>query len=102
MPHSPRRRHTPLPAALRVLVLACALLGYGVLAAAHDHEIAPNSNHGLCAVCVYGTGSGAALETATVPPPAGAPHLPPLTARAVDVGTRFLTPIAIRGPPPAI
>ena len=65
MPHSPRRRHLSLHAALRVLVLACALLGYGVLAVAHDHEIAPNANHGLCAVCVYGTGSGAALETAT-------------------------------------
>lgn len=102
MPHSPRRRHLSLHAALRVLVLACALLGYGVLAAAHDHEIAPNANHGLCAVCVYGTGSGAALETATVPPPASAPYLPPLTARAAGVGSRFLSPIAIRGPPSAI
>jgi hypothetical protein len=99
MPRIARHCRTPLLAALRVALLACALLGYGLLVAGHDHDAAPNADQGLCTICVHGTGSGAAVDTTAALPLPAAPRLRPAAAPAARAGVRFLSPLSIRGPP---
>lgn len=101
MPLIARHCRTHLLAALRVALLACALLGYGLLLAGHDHDATPNADQSLCAICVHGTGSGAAVDTTAAMPLPPAPRLRPAAAPAARAGARFLSPLTIRGPPRA-
>jgi len=99
MPPDPTAEHRPLPALLRTLLIACALLAYALAASSHDHDSPRSLDHGLCAVCVYGAGGGATLETAVAPAPPQVRGVPPVTAEPASVAVRSRLPLVIRGPP---
>ena len=98
MQRTERHHRTPPLALLRAGLLACALLACSLLVAAHDHDAAPNPD-ALCAICVYGLGSGAAVDTTAALPLPRAPRLRPAACAAPRAAARILSAVAIRGPP---
>lgn len=57
MTHCLPNRQYSLLTALRMLLVVVALLNFATAAAQHDHQGA--GAEGLCAICVYGSSSGA-------------------------------------------
>jgi hypothetical protein len=102
MPLTPIAPHRSVLTVLRTVLIAWALLGYRLLTSSHDHDAPRTAEQGLCAICVYGGGTGATLESVATPPPQPlrAPALPATSPRRA--AKRILNLLAIRGPPQSV
>lgn len=84
---------------LRALLVALALLCHGVSALAHDHDAPPGGQHTLCAVCVYGSDSGGALNSRPSPTVALLPRVSLVADVPIAIPSSAPNTVAIRGPP---
>lgn len=99
MPPTPTAPHRSVLTVLRTVLIAVALLGYGLAASSHDHDAPRAPDGGLCAICVYGTGAGATLQSVAATAPQPLPDRCPHAAAPVSIGWRLVSSLAIRGPP---
>ena len=84
---------------LRALLVVLALLNHAVAASAHDHEGLRGAQDNLCAICVYGVGTGAAVDTGGCASLPAVVHAAPAAAKVSVRITRLTTYTSIRAPP---
>ena len=92
---APQRFHT----GLRTLLVVLALLNHAVAASAHDHEGLRGAQDNLCAICVYGVGAGAAVDTGGCASSPAVVHAAPEAAKVSGQITRLTAYTSIRAPP---
>lgn len=87
---------------LRALLVVLALLNHAVAASAHDHDGPRGAQDNLCAICVYGAGTGATVETGRCAREPAIVRTAPVPAK---VASRIARPVAytsIRAPPKSL
>jgi hypothetical protein len=99
MPTTPTAPPRSALAVLRTVLITLALLGYGLAASSHDHDAPRAPDDGLCAICVYGTGAGATLQSVAATAPQPLPERCPHALAPGSVTCRLVSSLAIRGPP---